>query len=166
MQLRDQEVALLRRLRDELHAVVEGGHRDDEVTQRLYPATVDGDDEADAELRGMIHEELRESRLSALDEFLGYLDRASTHRRRQVVDLVEEEPVLVLGVLNDMRVALGARVGYDRLIDRQSLVDLPGHLYATVAVMDLIGSWQEQLLVLLDPSAAEHYDHPHDLPEG
>lgn len=163
MQLRDEEVGLLRRLRDELHAVLTHGSADDPVTTRFFPATVSGDDDADTELRRLIHDDLLESRLVALDEMLAYLDRAERHRRRQVVDLVEGEPVLVLGVLNDMRLALGARVGLEHVELRDLHVD--DEVAGSLAVMDYLAMWQEQLLAVLDPPATSHYDESHDEPE-
>jgi len=164
MQLRDEEVSLLRRLRDELHAVLTHGEPDDPVAERLFPPAVSGDAEADGELRRLMHDDLLQSRLTALDEVLGYLDRGTRHRRRTVVDLVEGEPVLVLGVLNDMRLALGARVGFDHVADRDAELDDPRA--ATLAVMDYLAMWQEQLLAVLDPSSTAHYDEGHDDPDA
>ena len=161
MQLRDEEVDLLRRLRDELASVLVEGDRDDAVTRRFFPAAVTDDDEADDELRRLMHDDLLQSRLTALDELLGYLDRATRVRRRQVVDLVEGEPVLVLGVLNDMRLALGARVGFDLLEGRDALASDDPRL-PTLAVMDYLAMWQEQLLAVLDPVSTAHYDEGHD----
>lgn len=160
MQLRDEEVDLLRRLRDELEAVLHAGEHDDAVTRRLFPPAVTGDDEADDELRRLMHDDLLQSRLGALQEVLGYLDRADRHRRRHVVDLVDEEPALVLGVFNDMRLALGARVGHDLLEGRDELVADDPRL-PTLAVMDHLAMWQEQLLAVLDPVSTSHYDEGH-----
>ena len=161
MQLRDEEVDLLRRLRDELAAVLHEGDRDDAVTRRLFPSAVVGDDEADDELRRLMHDDLLQSRLTALEEVLGYLARAERTRRRHVVDLVEGEPALVLGVLNDMRLALGARVGFDLLEQRETLASDDPRI-PTLAVMDYLAMWQEQLLAVLDPVSTAHYDEGHD----
>ncbi len=161
MQLRDEEVDLLRRLRDELAAVLQEGDRGDAVTRRFFPAAVTGDDEADDELRRLMHDDLLQSRLTALEEVLGYLDRGHRVRRRHVVDLVEGEPVLVLGVLNDMRLALGARVGFD-LLEARDGIDADDPRVPTLAVMDYLAMWQEQLLAVLDPVSTAHYDEGHD----
>ena len=161
MQLRDEEVGLLRRLRDELAAVLQEGDRDDAVTRRLFPPAVTGDDEADDELRRLMHDDLLQSRLTGLDEVLGYLDRAERVRRRQVVHLVEGEPALVLGVLNDMRLALGARLGFDVLEQREAMTSDDPRV-PTLAVMDYLAMWQEQLLAVLDPVSTAHYDEGHD----
>jgi len=165
MSLRDEEVALLRRLRDELQAVLHEGDHDDAVTRRFFPAAVVDDDEADDELRRLMHDDLLQSRLTALDEVLGYLDRARRERRRHVVDLVEGEPVLVLGVLNDMRLALGARVGFDLLEGRDELTPDDPRV-PSLAVMDHLAMWQEQLLAVLDPVSTAHYDEGHDEPDA
>lgn len=163
MRLEPREVALLRRMRDELHGVLLEVPGDDPVRARLFPPAVTGDDDADTEVRGMIHDELLESRLAALDDLVGYLDRGEQRRGRVVVDLVDEEPAVVLGVLNDVRLALGARVGFDTVEARDDLDD--PSLHASLAVMDWFAMWQEQLLVAMDPSVAAHYDHPHDTEE-
>lgn len=165
MQLRDEEVDLLRRLRDELAAVLRAGDRGDAVTRRLFPPAVTGDDEADDELRRLMHDDLLQSRLTALEEVLGYLERAHREKRRQVVDLVEGEPVLVLGVLNDLRLALGARVGFDLLEGRDDLTTDDPRL-PSLAVMDHLAMWQEQLLAVLDPVSTAHYDEAHEDPDA
>lgn len=161
MQLRDEEVDLLRRLRDELASVLVEGDVDDAVTRRLFPPAVSGDDEADDELRRLMRDDLLQARLTALDEVLAYLDRAQRQRRRHVVVLTEGEPVLVLGVLNDMRLALGSRVGFDLLEGRDELTEDDPRL-PTLAVMDYLAMWQEQLLAVLDPVSTAHYDEGHD----
>lgn len=164
MQLRDEEVALLRRLRDELAAVLHGD-TDDEIVRRLFPAAVTGDDDADEELRRLMHDDLLQSRLTALDEVLAYLDRGQRVRRRLVVDLVEGEPVLVLGVLNDLRLALGARIGFDALEERGTFPPDDPRV-PSLAVMDYLAMWQEQLLAVLDPVSTSHYDEAHEDPDA
>jgi hypothetical protein len=165
MQLRDEEVDLLRRLRDELEAVLRSDDAEDAVRRRLFPPAVGEDPDADEELRRLMHDDLLQSRLTALEEVLGYLDRAERSRRRQVVDLVGEEPVLVLGVLNDLRLALGARVGHDLLASREP-VDADDPRVPSLAVMDHLAMWQEQLLGVLDPVSTAHYDEDHGDPDA
>jgi len=163
MQLRSEEVDLLQRMRDELQSVLAAEDPDDPVHQRLFPGTVIMDDDADVELRRLIHDDLLRSRLEALDELGVYLDRAHRHRGRYVTDLVDEEPAIVLGTLNDIRLALAARVGTDVLEAREFVSDPATQ--TTLAVMDWFGMWQEQLLVAMDPESARHYDEGHDLDE-
>jgi hypothetical protein len=161
MQLRSAEVELLRRLRDEMVSVLTEAPPDDPVRARLFPTTVTGDEDADADLRGMIHDELLLSRLTALDDLLALLDRGERVRGRWVVDLAEEEPTLVLGILNDIRLALGARVGWDVVSERDAALDDEA-VAGSLAVMDHLAGWQEQLIVVLDPDALRHYDEGHD----
>lgn len=163
MQLRSEEVDLLQRMRDELQAVLAAEDPDDPVRQRLFPSAVSQDDDADQELRRLIHDDLLRSRLDALDALAGYLDRAHRQRGRYVTDLVEEEPAIVLGTLNDIRLALASRVGLDVLEHREFVTDQTTQ--TTLAVMDWFGMWQEQLLVAMDPESARHYDEGHDLDE-
>lgn len=163
MQVTGKELDLLRRLRDEMRDLLTGAREGDPVTERLFPPAVTGDDEADSDLRGMIHDDLLESRLAALDDLLAVLDRAERRRRLHTVDLRDDEPAMVLGVLNDLRLALGARVGLATVELRELVADESSH--ASLALMDWFAMWQEQLLVALDPMAARHYDEPHDDPD-
>jgi hypothetical protein len=161
MQLRPEEVDLLRRMRDELQSVLAAEDSDDPVVQRLFPGAVNQDPDADRELRRLIHDDLLRSRLEALEELAAYLDRAHRQRGRYVTDLVDEEPTIVLGTLNDIRLALASRVGIDVLEQREFVTDRATQ--TTLAVMDWFGMWQEQLLVAMDPESARHYDEGHDL---
>ena len=163
MQVSRDELDLLRRLRDELRDLLAGAADGDPVTDRLFPPAVTGDDEADSELRGMIHDDLLEARLAALDDLLDVLDRAQPRGKLHVVDLRDDEPALLLGVLNDLRLALGARVGLATVELRDLVADESSH--ASLALMDWFAMWQEQLLVALDPLAARHYDDSHDDPD-
>jgi hypothetical protein len=163
MRLRPFEVDLLRSLRDDLAAfLTTGATPGDAVTGRLFPPTVVGDDDADQELRGLIHDDLLRDRLDALDSLTEILDRGRERRTRLEVTLRDEEPVLVLGVLNDIRLALAARVGIEDL-DRDVLDDLDESTLHTLAVVDHLAGLQEQLLGVLDPESVRHYDEGHDL---
>jgi hypothetical protein len=150
MQLQPVEVDLLRSTREALHRALYAGDPDDPIIRRLFPATVSGDEEADEELRSMIHSGLLEARLEGLDALVALLDRGTHHRGNVLrVDLVEDEPVLVLGVLNDLRLAIGARLGIEEL-DRETLAKDEETTYR-LAVMDHLAWLQEQLLAVLDP---------------
>lgn len=156
MQLEDFEIELLETLRTALKAALEAGDPRDPVVRRLFPATVTGDDEADADLRGMIHEDLLRDRLTGLDALLDILERATGRGRAHRVDLVEEEPMLVLGVLNDLRLAIGAQVDIEHLEREQ--VDPRGPTAYRLAVMDHLAWLQEQLLRVVDPPASRVYE--------
>lgn len=150
MRLDEVEVDLLRRLQGSLRELLESGHADDPVMRRLFPATVRGDEEADAELRGMIHDDLLRDRLAGLDELTALLERGRSRGRRWVVDdLDEAEAVLVLGVLNDIRLAIGAQVGIEHL-DVEHL-DPEDPVTYRLAVMGHFAGLQSALLEVLDP---------------
>lgn len=156
MVLTTGEADLLRDLVDQIRYLLDHPEPDDPVRQRLFPATVTGDDEQDAELRGLVYDDLLAGRLAGLEEIVAYLDRGRRTRSGLQVDLRPEEAALVLGVLNDLRLALGARIRIED-IDRDTLSDTDT-AFATVILIDHLGWWQEQLLRILDPSSVAHYD--------
>lgn len=156
MQLEDVEVELLETLQTALRTALEAGDPHDPIVRRLFPATVSGDEEADADLRGMIHEDLLRQRLSGLDELVGLLGRGARRGATVRVDLEEDEPLLVLGVLNDLRLAIGAQIDVEHL-DREQL-DPQGTTAYRVAVMDHLAWLQEQLLRVLDPASSTVYE--------
>jgi hypothetical protein len=163
MQLEPIEVDLLRNTRDGVRAALAGGDVTDPIVKRLFPRTLDGDDEADAELRRLLHDDLLAARLAGLDALVEVLERGSPHRGHLRVDLRDDEPLLVLGVLNDLRLAIGARIGIEDLDRRQVEEDDP--VSYRLAVMDHLAGMQEQLLAILDPpSVSVHRDlRPEDL---
>jgi hypothetical protein len=150
------EPGLLRRLRDDLRTLLETGDVTDAAIQRFFPPTIRGDDEADGELRALIRDELLTSRLAGLDALVAVLDRAEDHRGELRVELVDDEPLLVLGVFNDVRLALGARIGIDHL-ERASLPE-DDPILPTLALMDHLAYLQEALLGIVDPASLAHYD--------
>jgi len=106
------EVALLRELPEQLRAVlVDAG--DDPVNQRLFPpAYLEPDDlERDAEYRRLMHDELVQAKLANLDVVTETLARGAPSIRRWTVDLTAEEAGAWLGTLNDLRLAMGVRLG-------------------------------------------------------
>ncbi len=148
LQLRPPEVDLLARLAGELRTALEQPGPDDPVVARLFPPAVLGDPDADREVRDLLADALLADRLAGLEAVLELLERGRRSRGRLVVDLTEEEPLLVLGVLNDIRLAIGARIDIEAL-DRDRLAEDDPLAYP-VAVMDHLGWWQEQLLAILD----------------
>lgn len=147
------EERLLRDLHEGLEQALAQPDARDPILERLFPATVVGDDEADQEVRRLIHDDLLASRRAGLQALLELLDRATTKGGRLRLDLAQDEPALVLGVLNDIRLALGARIGIEKL-DREELTeDDPRAM--TVAVIDHLAWMQEQLLAILDPPSVE-----------
>lgn len=148
------EVELLLMLRDELERALEDGG-DDPAVHRLFPPAVLGDADADRDVRALLREDLLSNRLDGLQELLAIIERGTPHRRGLRLELVEDEPVLVLGVLNDLRLALGAWVDVEAL-DLGTVVD--DETLARLAVMDHLAAFQEELLAIVDPVSLTHYD--------
>lgn len=144
----ESEVELLRSLQQGVEQVLSEGDSDDPVIQRLFPAAVKGDDQADAEVRGLLREELFTARRHGLRSLVEILTRGVAHRGRIRIQLIDDEPLLFLGVLNDLRLALGARIGIGSF-DRET-AEVDDATSYRLAVMDHLGWWQEQLLDILD----------------
>lgn len=142
--LGDAELSLVVRLVSQLDEVIDGP-TDDPVVERLFPPAIEGDDDADAELRALLAGDLLLSRHEACAAVQLALQRAEPARRgAHRVVLVDDEPALVLQVLNDVRLALGARVGMDVVADRDLAQDEA--TLAALASMDLLAWFQEQLI--------------------
>jgi hypothetical protein len=127
-----EEVALLQDLPEQLRALLNdqgdgpAGEGADPVARRLFPpAYLDpADAEQDAEFQRLMHDDLLRSKLDQLDLVSQTLARGSVTSRRWTVELSEEEAAAWLGVLNDVRLALGVRL--DITEDFDAPVDLPG----------------------------------------
>lgn len=153
MTLSPPELDLLTALRTELEQALRLPDPADPAMQRLFPPPVLGDAELEVATRAAMVDELLERRLEGLQELLAMLERAESHRSSWRVLLVDEEPMVVLGVLNDLRLAIGARLDIEAL-DRDAISRDDPVAYR-LAVMDLLGWWQEQLIAILDPSAPD-----------
>src|SRR5687768_15271832 len=123
MELDEYDFELLRALPRDLRDVLDGPDPNDPVVQRLFPPYV-------------------------LEDLLKVLERGQWHRDRFRVDLDEGEPEMVLGVLNDVRLTLGARIGIEHL-DRDD-IDLDHPAIGSIIVMDRFSMLQHELLRLLD----------------
>lgn len=150
------EVDLLHTLIGSLTRLLEARDTGDAAVQRLFPATVVGDEEADRELRGLIHDDLAGLKQAGLDALTELLDQGERRGSTLRVELTAEDTILVLGVLNDLRLAIGARVGVEDL-DRAA-VDPNTALGQRLAVMDHLALWQELLLAIVDPPAVTIHD--------
>ncbi len=107
------EAELLRALPDQLRELYQGD-RDDPARQRLFPrAYLDPtEEEAETQWEDLVHPELLADRLAALEQLSGALDGAERARRdRVVVHIPVDDAPAWLSVLNDARLALGARLG-------------------------------------------------------
>lgn len=144
----------MRSLSASLRGVLDEGDPQDPAVARLFPRTVVGDDDADAELRRLIHDDLAGVKQAGLEALGALLDGGTTKGRELRVELDEDDALLVLGVLNDVRLAIGARVGIERL-DRGDL-DPQGPQAHRLAVLDHLAMWQELLLAHVDPPSVRH----------
>lgn len=107
-----EEIAILRGLPDQLRSVL-AQREVDPVLERLFPpAYLEAEDtERDREYHRLVHDDLLNEKLANLDVVTSTLERGSMSLRRWTVDLSEEEALAWLGVLNDLRLALGVRLG-------------------------------------------------------
>ena len=145
VRLAHDEVAALRGLPDQLRAVLaEGG--DEPVNQRLFPpAYLDvADVEHDAEYHRLVHDDLVKEKLANLDLVTASLARGSPSVRRWTVELTDEEATAWLGVLNDLRLALGVRL--DITEDFDGVVDDTDPRAPALRLLSWLGWLEEQLL--------------------
>jgi hypothetical protein len=152
------EEDLLRSLHDQLDTLLTQPDDGDPVIRRLFPPPVLGDDEVQAEVRDLLTAELLAQRRAGLEAFVALLDRGTEHRGALRVELRDDEPLLVLGVLNDIRLAIGASIDIDAL-DRETITAEDPLAYR-LAVMDHLAALQEQLLEIVDPASVVHRDDP------
>ena len=153
VELEEFELELLRNLPEGLRVLLGDHDTDDPAIQRLFPAAVTDDRSTDREVRELIFDDLLRQRLDAVDEVTAILERATRKRTRWHVDLDGDESALLLGVLNDLRLTLGARVGIEQLT--RDDIDEEHPAAPTLAVMDHLAWFQEQLIRVLDPAVAE-----------
>jgi hypothetical protein len=145
VRLAQDEVAILRGLPDQLRSVLaEGG--DEPVNQRLFPpAYLDvADIEHDSEYHRLMHDDLVKEKLANLDLVTDTLTRGSTSVRRWTVELTDEEATAWLGVLNDLRLALGVRL--DITEDFDGDVDDTDPRAPALRLLSYLGWLEEQLL--------------------
>lgn len=118
VRLSPEEVEVLRGLPAQLRSVLDAAEPDP-VTERLFPpAYRDPEDrERQDDYRRLVHDELVAAKLANLDLVVGTLERGALRQRRWSVELTEEEALAWLGVLNDLRLALGVRLGISEDFD-------------------------------------------------
>ncbi len=164
VRLGTEEIALLRNLPDQLRSVLvqaeagpeagpegalEGaraGGPADPVLDRLFPrAYLEPEDvDRDAEFRRLVREDLLKEKLANLDVVTSTLERGAMSMRRWTVDLTEDEAVAWLGALNDLRLALGVRLGITE--DFEGDVDPSDPRAPGLYVLSYLG-WLEEHLV-------------------
>lgn len=146
------EVAVLTQLAGDLRDFLEdpAPAPDDPLRARLYPrAYLDPTEEkAEDEWQGLVHSDLAEGRRRALELFTATLERATPARKRLEITLAEEETAAWLGVVNDIRLALGTRLDVSDDLDPSDIGadDPAGQAYA---IYWWLGAFQEDLLAAL-----------------
>jgi hypothetical protein len=145
VRLAHDEVAVLRGLPDQLRTVL-GEGQDEPVNQRLFPpAYLDvADIEQDSEYHRLMHDDLVKEKLANLELVTGTLARGSSSVRRWTVELTGEEAAAWLGVLNDLRLALGVRL--DSTEDDDGDVDDADPRAPALRLLSYLGWLEEQLL--------------------
>jgi hypothetical protein len=145
VRLSQDEVAVLRGLPDQLRTVL-GEDEDEPVNRRLFPpAYLDVVDiERDVEYRRLMHDDLVKEKLANLDLVTASLERGSSSVRRWTVELTDEEAAAWLGVLNDLRLALGVRL--DITEDYDGDVDDTDPRAPAFRLLTYLGWLEEQLL--------------------
>ena len=145
VRLAHDEVAVLRGLPDQLRTVLDQS-QDEPVNQRLFPpAYLDvADVERDSEYQRLMHDDLVKEKLANLDLVTDTLARGSASVRRWTVELTEDEAAAWLGVLNDLRLALGVRL--DITEDFDGDVDDSDPRAPALRLLSYLGWLEEQLL--------------------
>jgi Domain of unknown function (DUF2017) len=148
VRLGHDEVAILRGLPDQLRSVL-AEDEDEPVNQRLFPpAYLDvADIEHDTEYHRLMHDDLVKEKLANLDLVTDTLARGTTSVRRWTVELTREEAAAWLGVLNDLRLALGVRL--DITEDYDGEVDDTDPRAPAFRLLSYLGWLEEQLLEAL-----------------
>lgn len=132
----------------------------DPVWDRLYPATSPGADD-DAAIRELVHPDLVQERRAALVTISSHLSQATEGPEGTVVLLDDQECVHFLGAVNDVRLALAARIQPDLFSasDAQWPPRRPSRdVQAMLELVDHLAWLQEQVLSDLDPDSQTHYD--------
>lgn len=158
-------VELLARLLDELTTLHrKGGDRnDDPVLARLYPVTNDVP-LVDGELSNLIHPEVHRARQVALDRVAALLATTGETDDGAVIALDEELAGLLLGVVNDIRLSLAARVSPQlsaKATANWPPPDLSRSQLRTLELVDHLAWLQEELIGVLDPVSGSHHDEDH-----
>jgi hypothetical protein len=145
VRLANDEVAVLRGLPDQLRTVL-GEGEDEPVNRRLFPpAYLDvADIEHDAEFQRLMHDDLVSEKLTNLDLVTDSLARGTSSVRRWTVELTDEEATAWLGVLNDLRLALGVRL--DITEDFDGDVDDTDPRATALRLLSYLGWLEEQLM--------------------
>ena len=126
----------------------EGGAKaaGDPVLERLFPqAYLDAEDvERDEEFHRLMRNDLLNEKLANLDVVTETLKRGTMILRRWSVDISEDEAGAWLGALNDLRLALGVRLGITEDFDGD--IDPSDPRAPALHILSYLG-WLEENLV-------------------
>jgi hypothetical protein len=131
------ERRLLLDLIDSMLELLDGGSRDDPAMERLFPNAYDSEPEARA-WHDLVGDELQRQKTSSLRSVRDALERKK-------IELDEEEMQVWLSALNDVRLAIGARLEVTEDMMGAEL-DLDDPRAPTLAVVHWLGWLQESLL--------------------
>jgi hypothetical protein len=137
--LESVEVAVLNTLLDELDELIDGMDPTDASTRRLFPAGYRDDPDAESDFRELTEQTLREARTERYG-----LMRAVLPEGGGLIEVDAEDAHLWLTVLNDMRLALGTRLGVTE--DRPLVASNDGPDAAAVAIYDWLTTLQDSLV--------------------
>ncbi len=118
------------------------------VSARLFPHAYSDptEDAAEREWQEMVHPDLADKKIAGLDQIVALFGRGPTSGDLVRVVLDREQEELLLGTVNDLRLALGAALGITADTDFDDLDDLeegPGALY------EWLGMFEERLVQLM-----------------
>jgi len=148
LRLSPDEVAVLRGLPDQLRSVLAQSEADPVLDRLFPPGYLEPEDtERDSEYRRLVHDDLLNEKLANLDVVTSTLARGSVSVRRWSVDLSEEEAMAWLGVLNDLRLALGVRLGITEDFDGD--VDESDPRAPAMHLLAYLGQLEEHLVEAL-----------------
>jgi hypothetical protein len=151
------EAAVLTRLCEELNALLDADHGDDDgegggtetdpVLERLFPrAYLDPtEEEAEAEWQRFVHDDLVDGRRRAVHTVEGSLAGALIRKGRLELSLNDEQAQAWLAVINDARLALGTRLEVTEDMDLSRL-DPDDPDTAPYAVYWWLGVLEERLI--------------------
>lgn len=139
-------------LLDDLERILAEEDGEDPALARLLPEPAPTEPQRSEELARLIRAGLLDDRRDRLRDLRTILGRAEEDGERLAIALVDDEPWLLLGVLNDLRLVIGARIGIEAL-DREWLT-ADDERRRALAALDHFGWWQWHLVAVIDPESA------------
>jgi uncharacterized protein YeaO (DUF488 family) len=147
LRLTTGEADLVRASLDDLRVRLEEAEPSAEL-RRLFPPAYQDDAEAEAEFVELTRDELRDGKQQAVRSALATLERSTSKRGMLAATLDDDEQQAWLGVLNDMRLYLGTRLG---VTDEAGDLELPPSdpRFAATQLYLYLGWLEEHLVEVL-----------------